>query len=171
MKLSIEGKDDIIAFVGLAVCGLVAAALGSRHGADPERENAIREHLKVLRDAISELDGTPPLEPAFSRALGAARATRPLASAVVRDLQGAVLASANAEDRVRTVPTPGPFDACGAEVPAAGVRIALTSQGRAVGWPDLWGDGRHWNAESRQTLAALATLVGRCLPGGQGDTI
>ena len=29
LRLSIEAKDDIIAFVGLAVCGLVAAALGS----------------------------------------------------------------------------------------------------------------------------------------------
>ena len=32
MRLTIEGKHDIAAFVGLAACGLVAAAMGSRRG-------------------------------------------------------------------------------------------------------------------------------------------
>ena len=171
MKLSIEGKDDIIAFVGLGACGLVAAAMGSRRGADPDRGNAVREHLKLLREAIRELDGTPPLEPAFTRALSAARATLPLSAAVVRDIQGAVLASANPEDRARPAPPRGRFDASEAEVPAAGVRIALTFKGGPVGWLDVWGDGRRWDAESRATLASLAALVAWCLSGGRGDTI
>ena len=32
LSLKIEQKHDVIAFVGLTLCGLVAAALGSRHG-------------------------------------------------------------------------------------------------------------------------------------------
>ncbi|HZN02454.1 MAG TPA: DUF4118 domain-containing protein [Candidatus Polarisedimenticolia bacterium] len=32
LSLRIEQKHDLIAFAGLALCGLVAAALGSRHG-------------------------------------------------------------------------------------------------------------------------------------------
>jgi K+-sensing histidine kinase KdpD len=36
LSLKIEEKHDLIAFLGLALCGLVAAALGSRRGARGE---------------------------------------------------------------------------------------------------------------------------------------
>jgi len=36
LELSIHDKNDVIAFLGLAICGLIAAALGSkRRGGDP----------------------------------------------------------------------------------------------------------------------------------------
>ena len=56
LSLRIEGKHDLIAFAGLAICGLVSAALGAagaRRAAALDRAEA---RLALMRTAIGALD-------------------------------------------------------------------------------------------------------------------
>lgn len=51
LKLTIHGRDDVLAFLGLAACGLLAAALGGRRAetaAALERERVHAEMLDAL---------------------------------------------------------------------------------------------------------------------------
>jgi two-component system sensor histidine kinase KdpD len=167
LRLSIDAKDDVIAFLGLGVCGLVAAALGSHRAAEPERGSA-RQHLDLLHEVIRGLHDPAPLEPAPVGMLRAARAGLPLSAAVVRDARGDVLASAAPADRDRPLPPPASPDATGAGVPQSGARVALTAGDRTVGFLDVWGDGRRWGAEPVRTLEALTALLGLCLQDARG---
>jgi K+-sensing histidine kinase KdpD len=168
LKLSIAAKDDVIAFVGLGVCGLVAAALGSRRRGDPEPEWVPREHLDLLHRAIGELETTPPLEPVLVRVLHAAQAALPLSAAVVRDAQGDVVASVDHARRAQSGPPPLLLDLPLGVFPDGGARMALAPTGRTVGFLDVWGDGRPWTAEHRLMLRSLAALLGLSLQGRRG---
>src|SRR5712691_1220348 len=72
--LSIADKHDIIAFLGLTVCGLIAAAVGSGRGT----KTAAAEHLDRLHSVLTELDAAAPVEPQLTSVLRAARDLLPL---------------------------------------------------------------------------------------------
>lgn len=67
LRLTIQDKHDIIAFVGLAVCGLIAASLGSQRGESIATLRSSRQHLDLYHSALSQLEHAGPLEPGSRR--------------------------------------------------------------------------------------------------------
>lgn len=178
LRLAIQDKHDIIAFVGLAVCGLVAAALGSKRGERVADLRAARRQQDALHTALIELERGTAIEYSATRLLDACRAALSLAAIVVRDNQNNVLAARpdtrpvpelmlqadsllppGVSDRVlRQEPLPLPHD---------GGRLALKFDGRQVGWLDVWGGDAPVSAESRRALADVARVVAAMLVLGK----
>ena len=80
LRLSIDDKHDIIAFVGLAACGLIAAALGApRRSRIAARETA-RRQLDLLHAVVAQLDRAATLEARLADVLKACRGVLPVAA-------------------------------------------------------------------------------------------
>jgi hypothetical protein len=165
MRLSIADKHDLIAFVGLTVCGLIAATVGSQRGERATSLRASREQLELVRSGLEQLEKGVGSDLALTRVLEASRGALPLAAAVVRDTRGNLVA---ATERAHGMPVPAlslGFDALEAPggrrqpLPPEGTRLALVARGRAVGWLDLWGNGRPASAEALRTLSGVARLL------------
>lgn len=177
LSLRIEGKHDIIAFAGLTVCGLVAAALGSRRGDDLASLEENRAHLDLLHEALTRTEATTPLKPRLEEVLRACREALPLAGLVVRAARGGVIASSGRAPDPRPAPelsvlpdtllTPGVAAAglpgAGLPFPVGGAMLTLEAEGRQVGWLDLWGDGTTASLESRRTLSDVARVLASLL--------
>ncbi len=171
LRLTIEEKHDTIAFVGLAVCGLIAATLGPERG-ERSALRAARAHLALLHSTLSQLEAPGPLEAQLTRVLGGFRAALPLAAALVRDARGRLVA---ASDRAQGLPVPQEVlqpDALLPPVialPREGARLALMTGDRQVGWLDVWGNERPLGVAARQTLSdaarLLALLLAKAEPG------
>jgi hypothetical protein len=174
LTLSIADKHDVIAFAGLAICGLVAAGFGSGRGRRVAALAAARAELDLLHAAVGALDEPGPAAERIAPVLRRAREALPLAGAAVRDGAGALLAAAGPAfetrpapavvlDPVTLLPAGAPPDdlseRAGHGLPVRGARVPLAISGREVGWLDLWGDGRPAGQGSRRTLAAMARLV------------
>ena len=173
LRLTIADKHDIIAFVGLTVCGLIAAAVSSQRG---ERAAALRAALKqldVLDSAVAGLESTEPLESRLGRVLDAMCVACPIAGAVVRDENNAILA-ATERGQVKTrvavqilaqhTLLPRGSDAAAladhaVPFPSEGARLALVVGNRNLGWLELWGNGASANSRSRRTLYDAARLL------------
>lgn len=56
LRLMIADKHDMIAFAGLAICGLVAAALGSQHRARRAALAAARTDLEEIQAALDGMN-------------------------------------------------------------------------------------------------------------------
>ena len=170
MRLEIDSKHDIIAFFGLAFCGLVAAALGARRGptATSRRQNA------VLDDALRQLGRPGPtverLQSVLERLVGAF----PLAAVSVRDHSGRLLASRGQISLVERTPETGVRvdDLAGSrggilgsddQAPPAGLRVRLMDEHRIVGSLDVWRGGSALTAESLRLLAAVARVLAALL--------
>jgi K+-sensing histidine kinase KdpD len=174
MRLSIEDKHDVIAFVGMTVCGLIAAAVGSQRG---ERVAALREsraHLGLVHAGLEQLEKGVPADLGLKRVLDAARGVLPLAAAVVRDSRGNLLA---ATERAQGMPVPsrslepdalaghGAAELGRLPLPEEGARVPLLAGGRQVGWLDVWGTGKPASAQARRTLAGVVRLLAVILVG------
>jgi K+-sensing histidine kinase KdpD len=174
LRLSIEDKHDVIAFVGLAVCGLIAASLAAQRRHRLAALSAYARQGALLGSLLRRWDASAPLEPQLSFALSAAKEVFPLAAIVVRDESGRVVAGSDSADELRPVPelalgddvmppagaVPGAWRAA---LPETGGRIALATGDRRLGWLDIWGDGAPAGAESRRALADVARLIGLLL--------
>ncbi len=171
LRLTIEEKHDTIAFVGLAVCGLIAATLGPERG-ERSALRAARAHLKLLHVTLSQLEAAGPLEAQLTKILSGLRAAFPLAAALVRDGRGRLVA---ASERAQGLPVPNEVlqpDSLlppvisdrdlarrGLALPREGARLALMAGDRPVGWLDVWGNGRPVSVAARQTLSDAARLL------------
>jgi hypothetical protein len=178
LRLTIHGKDDLIGFVGLAACGLLAASLGP-HGGRSAAFAAARRHRDLLRTVLSDWDATAPIEPQLSRALLACRRALPVAAAAIRDARGYLVASSSPADGLRPVPDPvlrremllradggvAGTPRAGAALPETGARIPLVAGDCPLGWLDVWGNGGKATLESRRALADVAALVSVLLAG------
>lgn len=173
LKLAIDDKHDIIAFVGLAVCGLIAASLGAHRGERIAALTRVRKHRDLLHSILRQWDRGAPGEAQLEKILSAARDVLPLAAAVVRDDHGRVVASSGGGAGLRPVPEdvlepdtlvpakPSTDTApWGSALPANGGRIALVSGNRPLGWLDIWGNGADAGVESRRAVTDVARLVG-----------
>jgi hypothetical protein len=168
LRLSIADKHDMIAFLGLTACGLIAAAVGSRRGERVTSLRASREQLKLVHSSLEQLEKGVPTDLALTRVLDASRGVLPLAAAVVRDPRGNLIA---ASERAHGMPVPArslgfdalvapsPPDRSGQPLPQEGARLALVAGGRQVGWLDVWGNGRVAGTEARRTLSSVARLL------------
>lgn len=176
LRLTIAGKHDIIAFLGLAACGLIAAALRTHGRGRIARHSAAAGHLDLFQGALRRIEEGGSLEQALAQILNDARAVFPLAGAEIRDARGCVLAASGS---VRSGPRPAqelgwdtllPQEASlrfvprgGVPLPEEGGRLPLTMGDRAVGSLELWGNGEPADARERRTLADLGRIVGLLL--------
>jgi two-component system sensor histidine kinase KdpD len=170
LRLTIAEKHDMIAFAGLTLVGLIAAALASRGGRRSAALRTAQAQLELLHLAVGRLSGA---EPDLRGALDALCRAQPLASVVVRDTQGRVLARAPGAREAAAPPTQilepdtlldagessGDLVRGGRPLPEQGGRIALVAGPLQVGWLDVWGNGAPNGALARRTLADLARLV------------
>jgi len=175
MRLTIAGKHDIIAFVGLAVCGLIAAAFGSRRRRGTSDLGATRSHLDLLHSTLQRMESSDPVEQVLPRILEDARGALPLEALAARDAGGRLLAASG--DRGACVPlqllrpdTLLPLDLTerllprqGLPFPEHGARLPLLSGNHQVGWLELWGSGGNADAGARNTLSDVARLLGLVL--------
>jgi hypothetical protein len=172
LRLAIQDKHDIIAFFGLAGCGLLTASLASERGRWAAPRAPARRQLELLHSTVTELEQAGPLEGRLAPTLDACRLALPVAAAVVRDRGNNLLASSE-RGPARPVPTqaldpetllpPGQareaLSGRGLPLPSEGGRLALVAGKRPVGWLDVWGDGAPASLASRQTLAAVARVI------------
>ena len=93
LTLEIADKHDLIAFVGLTVCGLVAAELGAKRGERRADLREMRRHRDLLRAALVELDAREALEYRVKTLLDACRSVLPLSAMVLRDGGNQVVAA------------------------------------------------------------------------------
>jgi len=173
LRLAIDDKHDLMAFVGLCVCGLIAASLGSPSGERVLTLKAVRRHRDLLHAVLRDSRGSASAEPPLARLVRASREALPLAAAVVRDRADRVVASSAPGDALRSVPSavlrpetlsraeaPGADDAPRASsLPEDGARVVLAMGNRSIGWLDVWGNGGTANAEQRRTLSDVAQLA------------
>ena len=170
LNLAINKVDDVVAFFGLAACGLIAAAFGRR-----------RERLsEVATRADRELTSlTRFIERARSRRAPAGlledlRTDFGLGGLVLRDAQGRVLAAA--PDSAGAFPPPRlaltadtlfatgdetvRFGSRGMRLPEGGGRLTLqTARGPIT--LDLWeGNEEGFTADESRTLAIAASILG-----------
>ncbi len=168
LQLSIDSKHDLIAFLGLALCGLVAAALGSRRPT-----TASRAQNGALEEALRQLESGGPPKERLRAILGRLLAAFPIAAASVRDRDGLTLAACGpaafseqvpaVETRAEELADRRGRSPLGRQIPAAGIRIALSASGRTAGSLDLWGERGAVSGEGRRLLSAVARAIGALL--------
>jgi two-component system sensor histidine kinase KdpD len=167
LRLSIAGKHDVVAFFGLAACGLIAAAFGSRRIRKTAALSASRAHLDLMHALLAQLEAAGSRESRLAKLLDAARAALPVAAAAIRDESDGILASSASASR----PLPVPAQVMSAEallveeqpLPAEGARLALVAGSRRVGWLDVWGNGEPADRDARHALSDLARLAAALL--------
>ncbi len=118
LTLTIHGRDDVAAFLGLAACGLISAALGSVSG----ERLAKRRQLEVLYSAARDLELSGPATSRVQRLLESACAAFPVAALALRDESGRLIASAGDRTRLAVVPQLTADDDLGADASALPVR-------------------------------------------------
>jgi two-component system sensor histidine kinase KdpD len=174
LHLQIVDKHDIVAFLGLAACGLVAAALGSERGTRRSDLRQARAERQLLHDALLELESGAALKYRATRLVESCRMALPLSAVALRDDRDQLVAGTAP---IRAVPrqqlqsdtllpvTNGQPPAAPAPVslPADGARVALNFDGRRVGWLDLWSEAGPLSAEARQTLSDVGRVAAALL--------
>jgi hypothetical protein len=167
LRLTIEDKHDVIAFAGLAICGLIAASLGApRRSAVAALRTAARER-DLLRSLLAGWHPDARIEPPLSKVLRASRSVLALDAAVVRDGQDQVVASTAPADALRPIPArvaePPTLLQAGSPdsrtIPPDGARIELMAGRRRIGWLDVWGSRAPAGGEARRALFDLSRLV------------
>jgi hypothetical protein len=183
LSLAMESKHDVVAFLGLAACGLIASALASRRLDRIAALESARAPHDITAAALARWDPSQPMAPQVEAILHRCLEAFPLSAAAARDEQGRPIASAGVP-----APRPAPIDVLEGErlltggatgswgpslaLPESGGRIPLLAGTTRVGWLDIWGDGRPASREARRGLAAVArtlalliTSAGRATPG------
>jgi len=162
LRLSMYAKDDVIAFIGMTVCGLVAAAFAARRG---EGIRA-RRQLRLLRSVLGRLDQATPLESRVAAALDECLERLPVAGLRVRDMQDRVIARVGRTSSARSTVRLD-LDLLQAEpalsLPLDGALIPLAMENYQVGWLEVWGAGARSGLDPRQTLAAVAHALAAVL--------
>jgi hypothetical protein len=148
LSLRIAGRHDLLAFLGLMLCGLVAADLGARSRERLRFLRAARARLQLVHEALLRA-GEPPDRWEIAALLRAAREDLPISGLVLRDVGGAVIAGAPEEHAARPLPAVtiegerlpvGAVDGgVSSPLPSDGLRVSLIASGRQVGWLDVWG--------------------------------
>jgi hypothetical protein len=177
LTLMIDAKHDLIAFAGMTVCGLIAAALGSQRGRRRAALDAAVRNLDLLHESIERLAGEGPVPARLTEILRRSKEALPVAGAVVRDAHGEVVAASDPRHASLQAPgqvlAPDTLLAPGAPVlgwrrrslplPAEGGRLPLVSGARPVGWLDLWGSGLPAGPAARRAISDVGRIVGAML--------
>lgn len=100
LTLTITKTDDIIAFVALAACGLIAAAFGARRERSTEAAGRAAGELDMLRHVVEQVRRGDEVE----AMLGDLREAFGFRAVVLRDSAGRVLAAAPPEAAATALP-------------------------------------------------------------------
>jgi K+-sensing histidine kinase KdpD len=171
LTLAIDKTDDLIAFVALAVCGLIAAAFGGRRERWSAAAGRAQSYQHALGQLVTHLDHGDPLD----AALEDLRQAFGLGRIVVRDPDGRVRAAAPAEvdrpPRAEGALAPGTLSLVddsvqkwgrqGFRLPAGGGRLPLPTVGGTMAL-ELWeGSPDGLSLEARRALWVAAALLRR----------
>ena len=164
-------SDDVVAFLALAVCGLIAAAFGRRRGRWSEVARRAGDDLDIVRVLVWQLRGGAPLD----ETLETLRESFRLRALALRGPDERVLATARRDDAPLPVPTTEldpdrlvpfedrggriPIGVKGVRLPAAGGRLRLRSDAGVVAL-DLWaGDLDGLTPDEMRTLSIAASVL------------
>lgn len=173
LSLTMSKTDDTIAFAGMALCGLIAAAFGTRRARSAQSARRVRDDLVALRRVLK------PLEAAASpaTALGELRLAFGLGRVALRDADDQVLAvSPEGTDRSLRAAvgldgetlfaldgTLHRFGERGLRLPEAGGYLRVTTE-RGPVTLHLWeGDAAGFDEDARQALAIAASMLAQSL--------
>ncbi len=170
LRLTISGRDDVIAFFALAACGLIAAAFGRRRKHLGEVAGRARWEMDVLERLAERLkDGTP-----LDEVLDDLRRSFRLDAIVLRDGDDRVVAAAPTGPAVGVTPTTFlsadtlvPFEpgksrvgVRGLRLPDGGGRLGLRTD-RGPASLDLWeGDAEGFSGDESRTLVIAGSILG-----------
>jgi uncharacterized protein DUF4118 len=174
LTLAISKTDDLIAFLALAGCGLIAAAFGARRERWSRAARRAHEELTTLRRLVDQVRGQAPLD----RVLGDLSRVFGLGALALRDPRGRVIAVAPPEagtsarpDTEITLDSPLPagatyhrFGSEGLRLPVGGGRLQLDTD-RGPMELDLWeGDPRGLDLDQWRTLLIAVAILGLRMP-------
>lgn len=171
LTLTIYHVDDVVAFLALAACGLIAAAFGRRREQLSEAAGRTDREFHILTRLLQGARGAGR---SSARMLEELRTDFGLGGAVLRDGQGQVLAAS--PETAAALPPPrllltgemlfAPGDALvrfgrkGMRLPEGGGRLTLQTALGAVTL-DLWeGDAEGFTDDESRALAIAASIVG-----------
>jgi two-component system sensor histidine kinase KdpD len=176
LTLAIDKPDDVIAFVALAISGLVAAAFGRRRARSSELVTRARHDLDALdRIATALTAGAPP-----AAVLEGMRDAFRLGGLALRHADGRVAGAAPDEYARRPAPDavldPRTLVASGQRehrmghrgfrLPEGGGRLHLGGDPEA-GWLDLWeGDPEGLSLDERRALAVAGAMLALAIRPG-----
>jgi len=171
MRLAIHDKNDVVAFLGLAGCGLLAAFLGS-----PRRErDAARKRMDLVDRALRQVEAGGKAAPRAQLIADAALSALPLAAVVVRDDAGGLVAASGPKGTAERAPGTVVDSSTVAEaehwewltrnppLPRDGLRVTLVVGARPVGALDVWGNGQPAGRVARRALGGLSTVLAALL--------
>jgi hypothetical protein len=170
LSLTIDKSDDVVAFVALAGCGLIAAVFGTQRERVSEAAGRAAQELEVLRHLVGQVRAGAGLD----GMLADLRSALGFGTLVLRDEGGRILAAAPAGAAPSNSPpveialdsllpageTRYRFGTRGLRVPEAGGRLRLeTDQGRLS--LDIWeGDTRGLDLDQWRTLSIAVAILG-----------
>lgn len=165
LTLTINWPDDIVAFLALAVSGLIAAAFGRRRARSSEMLGRARDDIETLERLAGSLTLGAPLEAVLEDLRRAFR----LAALVLRRADDRVVAAAPADSAGR--PTPAAplsprtllsderrhrLGLRGFRLPEGGGRLRLAGDP----WLDLWeGDEEGLSGDEQRALVVAAAML------------
>jgi len=170
-RFTIEKPSDIVAFLSLAGCGLIAAAFGKRRGRWTEIARSAGDDLDLVRVLVWQLRAGAPLD----ETLDMLRQSFRLRAMTLRDPDGRILAAAH--PGVPTLPIPTteldpdrlvafgnregriPIGSKGLRLPITGGRLRLRGDAGGVAL-DLWAaDGGELEAHEIRALSIAASVL------------
>jgi hypothetical protein len=169
LTLAITKRDDLVAFLALVVCGLIAAAFGRRRGRWSEQAARAKGDLGLVDRLVEHLRGGDRLDAALEDLRRGLR----LGAIVLRDDGGSPVAAAPGDAPARPAPrTPLAsgtllpadsstvrFGARGLRVPESGGRLAIGGAAGPLSL-DLWeGDTDGLDVQEVRTLNLCASIL------------
>jgi hypothetical protein len=170
LSLTMEKREDVLAFFALLGCGLIAAWFGKRRARAPEVASRGRTELDVLKKVVDQVTAGAPLD----EMLGDLRTGFGLEALVLRDADGRMLGAAPVGAPPPSTPTthltpetllPSAagrlrYGARGLRLPKGGGRLVFGAGRDAVSL-DLWeGDPQGFALDECRTLAIAAAILG-----------
>ena len=169
LTLAITKPDDVVAFLALAICGLIAAAFGRRRERLSDAAARADEELNILKDLVDQLRGGKPLT-GILRDL--ARRFK-LGAIVLRDSKGQIVAATPSDKTPLSTPTVAlaadtllpldekrlQFGVGGLRLPEGGGRLSFRTARGDVSM-DLWeGDPSGFGVDEGRTLAIAGSML------------
>lgn len=169
LTLAITKSDDLVAFLALAICGLIAAAFGRRRERLSDAAARAGEELSILKDLVDQLRGGKPLG-GILREL--ARRFK-LGAIVLRDSKGQIVAATPSDKTPLSSPTVAlaadtlfpldekrlEFGVSGLRLPEGGGRLSFRTARGDVS-VDLWeGDPSGFGVDEGRTLAIAGSML------------
>jgi two-component system sensor histidine kinase KdpD len=179
-SFTIDSPEDVTAFAALAVCGVIAAAFGTRRGRWSEIARRAGQDLSVVRLMTWQLRNGVPLDDVLSELLRRFG----LRAIVLRGPDGRMLAAAGADAASLPAPTvnvdPDTLVPCGhahvtpglsgVRLPTAGARVCLRS-GDAYAVLDLWAGPEALGVYQVRALSVCASMLALECAHRQGETV